>query len=121
MKLNLKQKKILKLLSINCRFTNKDIAKSVGLSEDAVRYQIDKLIKEEKMGFFNTQFVHLNLGYSSYHHWIRLPKKVSIDKIKEIPNVNSVNSSFGKFDYQILSSLSHICLIFVSSYLPTLQ
>jgi len=103
MKLNLKQKKILKLLSINCRFTNKDIAKSVRLSEDAVRYQIDKLIKEERLGFFNTQFVHLNLGYSSYHHWIRLPKKVPIDKIKEIPNVNSVNSSFGKFDYQILS------------------
>ena len=48
MTLKLKQKRILELLSINCRFSNKDIGKAIGLSEDAVDYQINKLINEDK-------------------------------------------------------------------------
>ena len=75
----------------------------MGISKDAVAYQIDKLIKKEKFGFFNTQFVHLNLGYASNHHWIKFKRKVAIKKLEKIPHINSINSSFGKFDYQILS------------------
>lgn len=101
MKLNLKQKKILKLLSINCRFTNKDIAKSVGISEDSVAYQIDKLISKDKLAKFNIQFFHPMLGYDSYHIWIRL-KKDNIEKMKEIDEVHSINISQGRFDYQLL-------------------
>lgn len=103
MELNLKQKKILKLLSINCRFSNKDIAKAVGISEDSVRYQIENLINKKKLGFFNTQFVHTNLGYISYHHWIRFNSKISLERLKKIPYVNSINTCYGKFNYQILS------------------
>jgi DNA-binding Lrp family transcriptional regulator len=102
-KLNIKQKKILKLLSINCRFTNKDIAKAVHLSEDAVAYQINNLITEKKLGNFNTQFVHLNLGYKSHHIWLKLKDKKAAKKLKDIPHVNSINSNLGKFDYQILT------------------
>jgi Lrp/AsnC family transcriptional regulator, leucine-responsive regulatory protein len=101
MKLNLKQKKILKLLSINCRFTNKDIAKSLGISEDSVAYQIDKLISKDKLAKFNIQFFHPMLGYDSYHIWLRL-KKGNIEKIKEIDEVHSINKSQGRFDYQLL-------------------
>lgn len=103
MELNLKQKKILKLLAINCRFSNKDIAKSVGVSEDTVKYQIDNLINNKKFGFFNTQFVHTNLGYTSYHHWIRVGSKISLERLKKIPHINSINSCYGKFNYQVLS------------------
>jgi len=103
MKLNLKQKKILKLLAINCRFTLKDIAKAVGTSKDTVRYQIQKLVEEEKFGFFNTQFVHPNVGYTSTHHWVKLSTNFPIETLKKLPNVNSINSSYGKYNYQILS------------------
>ena len=84
MKLNLKQKKILKLLSINCRFTNKDIAKSIGISEDAVAYQINKLINKEKLAKFNIQFFYPSLGYKDYHIWLRLKKEENIEKLKDM-------------------------------------
>lgn len=104
MDLNLKQKKLLKLLSINCRFSNKDIGKSIGLSEDTVKYQIENLINKQKLARFNVQFNHFLIGYKSYHMWIRLEHntKKELDKLKGIKEVFSINSSFGKFDYQIL-------------------
>ena len=43
MNLNLKDKKILELLSINARLPISVIAKSVGLSRDIIRYRIEKL------------------------------------------------------------------------------
>ena len=101
MKLNLRQKKILKLLSINCRFTNKDIAKSVGISEDAVAYQINKLINKEKLAKFNVQFFHPMLGYESYHVWLRL-KDEEIEKLIDNKQIHSINKSQGKFDIQLL-------------------
>ncbi len=103
MKLNLKQKKILKLLAINCRFTIRDIAKSIGVSKDAVRYQINNLVNKRKLGFFNVQFVHPNLNYKSAHHWVKLPVDFPLEKLKQIPHINSINSSYGKFNYQLLS------------------
>jgi len=47
-KLDLKDKKILSLLSINNRFTPSFIAKEIGVSKDTVRYRINKL-KESKV------------------------------------------------------------------------
>lgn len=101
MDLNLRQKKILKLLSINCRFTNKDIAKSVGISEDSVAYQIDKLINEKKLGLFNVQFFFPMIDYDSYHVWLRLDEKAILE-LKKIDEIHSINKSNGKFDCQLL-------------------
>jgi len=101
MELNLKQKKILKLLSINCRFSNKDIGKSAGMSEDAVAYQIDKLLNHEKIAEFNVQFFYPMIDYTSYHVWVRL-KSGKIEEVKKINEVHSINSSHGKYDFQIL-------------------
>ena len=103
MHLTLTQKKLLKLLSINCRFTNKDIAKALRVSVDTVKYQIQNLIQTNQLGFFNTQFVHVNIGYDSYHHWVRLPATISVEMLLEIPHVNSINSSYGIYNFQILS------------------
>lgn len=102
MKLNLRQKKILKLLSINCRFTNKDIAKSIGISEDAVAYQIDKLIHREKLARYNVQFFFPLLGYEDYHIWLRLKKEEDINKLIKIKQIHSINKSQGKYDLQLL-------------------
>ena len=43
---------------------NKDIAKSIGMSEDAVAYQINKLLIEDKMARFNVQFFFTMLNYN---------------------------------------------------------
>ena len=101
MELNLRQKKILKLLSINCRFSNKDIAKSIHISEDSVSYQIDKLINKEKLSKFSIQFFHPMVNYDSYHIWIRL-KEENIKKLKEIKEIHSINKSHGKYNLQVL-------------------
>lgn len=63
----LRQKQLLELLSINCRFSNKDMAKSLHCSEDAVEYQIKKLIEEKKLANFSVQFDYNLLGYTHYH------------------------------------------------------
>jgi len=75
MKLGLKQKKILELLSINCRYTNKDIGKAVGLSEDSVAYQIDKLM---------VHATHLRKSHHNYDYLISILHPLLFGIISEI-------------------------------------
>jgi len=104
MKLTLTQKRILELLSINCRFSNKDIAKSINVSEDTVDYQINKLIKEKKLAQYSIQFNYFQLGYSLYHIFIRISEtNVDYAKLNAIQTLISINSSYGKFDLQLIA------------------
>ena len=85
MKLNLKQKRLLELLSINCRFSHKDMGRIIGLSEDSIDYQINKLIKEEEIAKFNVQFNYFLLGYKQHHMWIKLKiQKIDYPKLNQI-------------------------------------
>src|SRR3989344_7991422 len=103
MDLNLRQKQLLELLSINCRFTNKDIAKSLHCSEDAVEYQINKLIEKDKIASFFVQFDYYLMGYRQYHLWVSL-NRLNTDyyKLSKIDEIISINESYGKYDLQIL-------------------
>ena len=101
--LNVRQKRILELLSINCRFSNKDVGKTVGLSEDAVDYQINKMINEENLAKFFVQFDYRFLGYSHYHIWIKLNElDFDFGELAKIDSIVSINSSYGKFDLQLV-------------------
>src|SRR3989344_2560256 len=103
MDLNLRQKQLLELLSINCRFSNKDIAKSLHCSEDAVEYQIQKLIIEEKLASFLVQFDYSLLGYTHYHLLIRVKDlQIKYDLLNKIDEIISINSSYGKYDLQLI-------------------
>ena len=68
MKLSLKQKKLAKLLAINARFSNADIGHTLGISADTVEYQINKLVKKEKLGEFVTLFDYRAIGYEHYQY-----------------------------------------------------
>jgi Lrp/AsnC family leucine-responsive transcriptional regulator len=104
MQLSLTQKKILELLSINCRFSNKDLGKAINISEDAVQYQINKLINKEKLARFIIQFDYHMLGYSQYHMWIKLRKPdVDMRPLMNMKELISINSSYGKYDLQIIA------------------
>jgi len=104
MDLNLRQKQLLELLSINCRFSNKDIAKSLHCSEDAIEYQIKKLIEEEKLASFSVQFDYSLLGYTHYHLLIRVKDlNINYDALFKIKEIISINSSYGKFDLQLIA------------------
>lgn len=103
MELNVRQKRILELLSINSRFSNKDIGKIVGISEDAVDYQINKLINQKKYAEFSVQFDYRFLGYSHYHVFIRLRNlDYDLEKLKKVKSITSINSSYGKYDLQLI-------------------
>ena len=104
MMLTLRQKQLLELLSINCRFSNKDMAKSIHCSEDAVDYQIKKLIETEKLASFSIQFDYNLLGYTHYHLLIRV-KDLDIDyeSLYKINELISINSSYGKYDLQLIA------------------
>ena len=103
MELNLRQKQLLELLSINCRFSNKDIAKSLHCSEDAIEYQIKKLIYEKKLASFSVQFDYNLLGYTHYHLLIRVKDvDVNYDSLFKIKEIISINSSYGKYDLQLI-------------------
>jgi len=103
MELTIRQKQLLEILSINCRFSNKDIAKSLRCSEDAVEYQIKKLIEEDKLAKFSIQFDYSLLGYTHYHMLLRV-KDLNIDynSLSKIPEIISINSSYGKYDLQLI-------------------
>src|SRR3989338_8540230 len=102
--LSLVQKKILKLLAINCRYTNKDIAQAIGMSEDIVRYHIEKLIEKEKMSHFTAFFDFKHVGMYHHHYLIRL-KDISQNMIAELTRIKEIffiNTSSGSYDLQLI-------------------
>lgn len=102
--LTLRQKQLLELLSINCRFSNKDIAKSLRCSEDAVDYQIKKLIETERLASFSVQFDYSLLGYTHYHLLIRVKElNINYESLYKIKELISINSSYGKYDLQLIA------------------
>src|SRR3989344_8184039 len=108
MELKARQKQLLNLLSINCRFSNKDMAKSIHCSEDAVDYQIKKLIETEKLASFSIQFDYNLLGYTHYHLLIRVKDlNINYSILSKIKEVICINSSYGKYDLQLIVLVKH--------------
>ena len=70
--LDLKDRKILYELDINARQTDKEIAKKVGLSREAVRYRIDKLLKDGYINYFITILNSMKLGFEWYRTFFSL-------------------------------------------------
>jgi DNA-binding Lrp family transcriptional regulator len=100
------QKKILKLLAINSHYSNKDLSKSVGISEDAVRYQIIGLIKKQKLANFINNFHFKSLGYDHHHYLIRFKDitTVNIEQLMLIKEIFFINTSSGRYDIQLIIS-----------------
>jgi len=64
--LDLKDRKLLYQLDIDCRQTDSEIGKKVGLSKQTVAYRINRLIKEGYLTRFATVIDTYKLGYSKY-------------------------------------------------------
>ena len=69
-KLDLKDRKILYELDLNCRQSNSQIGKKVGLKRDVVGYRIKKLQDEEIIKNFFTVIDTFKLGYSVFRIYI---------------------------------------------------
>ena len=101
--MKLHQKKLLKLLSMNCRFKNKDLAKSLRVSEDTINYTKTEFLKNNVFNY-SIFFDYRKLGYNSYHLMFSLKDidDVDFEALKKIDDVIYINTFVGKFDIQII-------------------
>jgi Lrp/AsnC family transcriptional regulator, leucine-responsive regulatory protein len=70
--LDLKDRKILYQLDLDCRQSDSEIGKKVGLSKQTVDYRIKRLIREEYITRFATVIDTYKLGFSKYKLFISL-------------------------------------------------
>jgi len=107
MELDKKDLRILELLTVNCRYSIKDIAKAINSSKDTVRYRINNLIKNNYIYKFITLINFSVLGYDQYYLNLELqnlnPKKEDIirKKLKNNKNVFLIVETSGKWDFFI--------------------
>ena len=81
--LDLKDKKILYELDLNCRQSDSKIAKKVGLSRDSVRYRINKLVEKGYINYFMAVINSMKLGYDWYRTFFKF-QNLTLEKEKEI-------------------------------------
>jgi Lrp/AsnC family leucine-responsive transcriptional regulator len=70
--MDLYDKKILRLLIENCRYSPTDIAKTVNLSKDSVKNRIKRLEEKEIITNYSLMVDPRVLGYSIYHILLKL-------------------------------------------------
>lgn len=105
MELDLKNRKILFELEKNARQSNSSIAKSVGLSKDAVNYRIKQLENKGLIRGYRTLIDISKIGYVFYRVYLKLidVSKTDLNKIisflKEEKNVWWIGRLDGSWDF----------------------
>jgi len=107
-KLDLKDRKILYELDLNCRQSNTQIGKKVGLKKDVVGYRIKRMQEDGIIRNFWTAINTFNLGYNVFRIYLAL-QYVSAEKKNEIikyfvdyKNTWAVISSKGEIDLTVI-------------------
>jgi len=105
--LDLKDRKILSILSQDSRESKNIIAKKVGLSRDAVKYRIKNYERIGLIQGYKTLITLNKFGYNAYHIFIKLnnPSKekelLLINRIKKLAYVRAILKMIGRFDLEI--------------------
>ncbi|MDP2926244.1 MAG: Lrp/AsnC family transcriptional regulator [Nanoarchaeota archaeon] len=106
-KLDLKDKKILRILSSNSRISLTQISKKVALSRDAVNYRIKNYEKKGVIQGYRT-IVDINkFSYNNYHLFIRLNnpsqeiEKNFLKRLIKYPFIRAIIKFSGNFDFEI--------------------
>lgn len=118
-KIDLKDRKILYQLDMNCRQSNTQIGKAVGLSKDVVKYRIERMEKDGVIAGYWTAINTFALGYNVFRIYINF-QKMSMKKKKEIIDyfVNSKNawyvgSAKGEIDFNVILWVKNIYEFYV--------
>ena len=107
-KLDLKDRKILYQLDLNCRQSNAQIGKKVGLSKQVVDYRIKRMEKEGIINRYCTEINTLKLGYDVYRIYINFQdvspntKEDIIKYFASWSNAWAVISSKGPIDLNVM-------------------
>ena len=103
-KIDLKDKKILYQLDLNCRQSNNQIGKKVGLSKEVVNYRIKRMQENGIIRCFWTSINSLKLGYYAFRIYINFLdvspdiKNEIINYLKNYKNVWTLQSAKGPVD-----------------------
>ena len=104
LKIDLKDRKILYELDADCRKSNTQIGKKVGLKKDVVSYRIKKLQEEGVIQSFYTTIDAFKLGYSSFRNYINFQyinediKRDIVEYFINYNNICTVGEALGKYD-----------------------
>jgi DNA-binding Lrp family transcriptional regulator len=107
-KLDVKDRKILALLSADARMPVTQLAKQVQLSHDAVQYRIERLKKEGVIIGFFPNVDYSRLGYYVFHMFFLLSEESPEEQTRFIrfvskhPNVISVIEYTDKWDVEVV-------------------
>jgi DNA-binding Lrp family transcriptional regulator len=102
--IDLKDRKILYELDLNCRQSNAQIGKKVGLSKQVVDYRIKKMEKEGVIKNYYTVIDAYKLGYMFYRYYINLQtvnKKKKMEIIHHFTNykkISTIGTAYGVHD-----------------------
>lgn len=108
MKLNKKDKDILKILNKDCREPDSSIAKKLKISKQAVGYRIKKMQESGLIKNFYTEFNTSKLGFNSYYIFLELEKitnKIENEIIKKFiieENIGWIINGVGKSNIILL-------------------
>jgi len=104
-KIDLKDRKILYQLDLDCRQSNSQIGKKVGLGRDVVAYRINKMQEEGIINYFWTVIDTFKLGYNVFRVYLNF-QDISIDEKKQLiqgfvdyKNSWAVASAAGPIDF----------------------
>ena len=106
-KVDLKDRRILSLLSENARMPLTQIAKKVQLSRDAVNYRVKRLQDKGIILKFTANISYSKLGFKLFHIFLLLDErdkekqKALIEQVKNHPNVLSVIEYSDRWDLEI--------------------
>lgn len=105
--LDLKDKKILSVLSQNARYSTSTVAKLTGLSREVVNYRIKKLIADGVITKFTLALHPYFLGYEKYSLYLKLQGCTIDEEIRILQDIVKfkeviwVSRNIGQFDYVI--------------------
>jgi len=107
-KLDVKDRKILYNLDLNCRQSNAQIGRKVGLSKQVVDYRIKKMEDEGVITGYWTEIDSYRFGYQVYRYYIVFQnvnsaiKEEIIKKLADYKNTWVVNSVIGVYDVAVV-------------------
>jgi len=113
-KLDLKDRKILYELDLNCRKSNPHIGKKVGLKKDVVSYRIKKLQDEGVIQCFYTVIDAYKLGYSLFRYYVNFQyvnfeiRNNIIEYFVNYKNICTVGEALGKYDLIVVAWVNNI-------------
>lgn len=112
--LDLKDRKILYNLDLNCRQSNAQIGKKVGLSKQVVDYRINRMEQEEIITEYWTEIDSYRFGYQVYRYYIVFQnanteiKKEIIEQLINYKNTWVVGTIKGIYDISIVIWVKNI-------------